>query len=38
VREGVPVGPTPSEAELASLIRTARAAEPATIRQPGRFG
>lgn len=38
VREGVPVAPTPSEDDLASLVRAARAEEPATIRQPGRFG
>jgi hypothetical protein len=38
VRDGVPVGPTPTEGELVSLIQAARTAEPATISQPGRFG
>jgi hypothetical protein len=38
VRDGVPVGSTPTEGDLASLIQAARTAEPATISQPGRFG
>ena len=38
VRDGVPVGPTPPEDELAALVRAAKTAGPIVIRQPGRFG
>lgn len=38
VRDGFAVGAVPGDDELAALLDAARAAGPAEIRQPGRFG
>lgn len=38
VREGVPIVPAPPIDELAATVAAARAAGPATLSQPGRFG